>query len=58
MEERKQWYTLYVRNKSLYTRFLKFSLVGLSGVLVNTGFLYVFTAYVGVVYFISSIFAI
>jgi dolichol-phosphate mannosyltransferase len=58
MEERKQWYTLYVRNKSLYTRFLKFSLVGFSGVLVNTGLLYVLTAYLGVVYFISSIFAI
>jgi dolichol-phosphate mannosyltransferase len=38
--------------------FIPFSIVGLSGVLVNTGMLYLLTEYVGLYYLISAVFAI
>lgn len=41
-----------------WTKFLKFGLVGLSGIGVNTGILYLLTEYAGWYYLISSVFAI
>jgi dolichol-phosphate mannosyltransferase len=40
------------------SRLLKFGIVGLSGVIINMGILYVLSTFVGLPYFISSIIAI
>jgi len=48
----------YIRQNLLQPRILKFAVVGLSGVAVNMGLLYVFTRYLGLYYLLSSIIAI
>ncbi len=58
MGKRKESNSQYLKNNLLDVRILKFSAVGISGVLVNTGFLYIFTRYFHMVYFVSSIFSI
>jgi dolichol-phosphate mannosyltransferase len=54
-------YSLFFRNNQVWNEWKKigkFGFVGLSGVLVNIGSLYLFTEYVGLYYVISSIVAI
>jgi len=41
-----------------YKRFIKFCLVGVSGIIVNMGLLYILTEFIGLFYLISSIIAI
>ncbi len=48
----------YIRTGLLTPRFLKFGVVGASGVLVNMGGLYVFKEFAGIPYFIASLIAI
>jgi dolichol-phosphate mannosyltransferase len=48
----------YIRTGLLTPRFLKFGVVGASGVVVNMGGLYVFKEFVGIPYFIASLIAI
>ena len=48
----------YVRNNILNPRTVKFAVVGLSGVLVNMGLLYILTEYVRLFYMVSSVIAI
>jgi putative flippase GtrA len=48
----------YVRNDILTPRFIKFGIVGASGIVVNMGVLYLLTEFAGVPYFIASIVAI
>ena len=49
---------LYIRQNLLQPRILKFAVVGLSGVVVNMGLLYLLTHYFGLYYLLSSIVAI
>lgn len=54
-------YSLILRNNQVWKewkRMAKFGFVGLSGVLVNVGFLYLFTEYVGLYYITASVVAI
>ncbi len=54
-------YSLTSRNNQVWNewkKIIKFGFVGLSGVLVNIGFLYLFTEYMGLYYIIASIVAI
>ncbi|MBN2426432.1 MAG: GtrA family protein [Calditrichaceae bacterium] len=48
----------YVRNNILNPRTVKFAVVGLSGVLVNMGLLYILTEYAHLFYMVSSVIAI
>ncbi len=48
----------YLKNNLLNTRILKFSIVGVSGILVNMGILFILTEYFHILYLISSIIAI
>lgn len=48
----------YIHNNLLNTRILKFSIVGLSGIFVNMGALYLLSAYFHIYYIFSSIIAI
>jgi dolichol-phosphate mannosyltransferase len=48
----------YIRTGLLTPRFLKFGVVGASGVAVNMGGLYVFKEFAGIPYFIASLIAI
>lgn len=48
----------YLKTNLLNTRILKFSVVGVSGVLVNMGILFILTEYFHILYLISSIIAI
>jgi dolichol-phosphate mannosyltransferase len=48
----------YIRTGLLTARFLKFGVVGASGVVVNMGGLYVFKEFAGIPYFIASLIAI
>jgi dolichol-phosphate mannosyltransferase len=48
----------YAKTRILHVRLLKFAVVGLSGVIVNMGMLYLLTEYLGLLYIISSIIAI
>ena len=48
----------YIKNNILHFRLLKFAVVGLSGVGVNMGMLYILTEYFNILYIISSIIAI
>jgi dolichol-phosphate mannosyltransferase len=48
----------FIKNNVIHIRLLKFALVGLSGVVVNMGFLVFFTEILKIVYWISSIIAI
>jgi len=54
-------YSLTLRNNQVWNewnKMAKFGFVGLSGVLVNIGFLYLFTEYMGLYYIIASVVAI
>ena len=48
----------YLKTGLLTARFLKFGVVGASGVIVNMGGLYVFKEFAGIPYFIASLIAI
>ena len=48
----------YIKSRILHIRFLKFAVVGISGLVVNMTMLYILTEYFHIVYFISSIMAI
>jgi len=48
----------YIKTGFLTPRFLKFGVVGASGVVVNMGGLYVFKEFAGIPYFIASLIAI
>ncbi|MBF8296804.1 MAG: Dolichyl-phosphate beta-D-mannosyltransferase [Bacteroidetes bacterium] len=48
----------YLKTGLLTPRFLKFGVVGASGVVVNMGGLYLFKEFAGIPYFIASLFAI
>jgi dolichol-phosphate mannosyltransferase len=48
----------YLRDSVFTVRFLKFGIVGASGILVNMGILYVLTEYASLKYFIASPIAI
>jgi len=50
--------TRYVKDNILHIRLLKFAVVGISGVVVNMGMLYLLTEYLNILYIISSIIAI
>ena len=50
--------THYIKNHILHIRFLKFAVVGISGVVVNMAMLYILTEYFQILYIISSIIAI
>jgi dolichol-phosphate mannosyltransferase len=58
MIEKFPYFNNYVRSNILTPRILKFSVVGVSGVLVNMGMLYILTEYFDILYFISSFLAI
>lgn len=58
MIEKFPYFNNYIRNNLLTPRILKFSVVGVSGVLVNMGMLYILTEYFDILYFISSFLAI
>ena len=58
MIEKLAYFNNYVRKNILTPRILKFSVVGVSGVLINMGMLYILTEYFKILYFISSIVAI
>jgi len=49
---------IYIRQNLLQVRLFKFSVVGLSGVAVNMGLLYVLTHYLGLYYMVSGVIAI
>jgi dolichol-phosphate mannosyltransferase len=54
-------YSLTFRNNQIWNewkKIIKFCFVGLSGVLVNLGFLYLFTEYIGLYYLTASVIAI
>ncbi|UCF65392.1 MAG: GtrA family protein [bacterium] len=48
----------YLKNDLLQLRILKFGLVGMTGVGVNMGMLYILTEYLHIIYIISSLIAI
>lgn len=48
----------YIKTGLLTPRFLKFGVVGASGVVVNMGGLYVFKEFAGIPYFVASLIAI
>jgi putative flippase GtrA len=48
----------YLRTGLLTSRFIKFGIVGASGVVVNMGGLYVFKEFAGIPYFVASLVAI
>jgi dolichol-phosphate mannosyltransferase len=48
----------YLKTGLLTARFVKFGIVGASGVVVNMGGLYVFKEYAGIPYFVASLIAI
>mgnify|MGYP002814534940 CR=1 FL=1 len=48
----------YLKNNFFTPRLLKFGIVGVSGVIVNMGFLYIFVEFVKLPYFIASLIAI
>jgi dolichol-phosphate mannosyltransferase len=48
----------YIKTGLLTARFVKFGIVGASGVVVNMGGLYVFKEFAGIPYFIASLIAI
>jgi dolichol-phosphate mannosyltransferase len=50
--------TSYIKTGILTPRFLKFGVVGASGVVVNMGGLYVFKEFAGIPYFVASLIAI
>jgi len=49
---------LYARKGLVNPRIVKFGIVGVSGIGVNMGFLYLLTEYVGIPYFVGSLVAI
>lgn len=48
----------YIRNGLFNSRVLKFGVVGLSGIVVNMGGLYLLTDFAGIPYFVASLIAI
>jgi dolichol-phosphate mannosyltransferase len=50
--------TSYIKTGLLTSRFIKFGIVGASGVVVNMGGLYIFKEYAGIPYFVASLIAI